>query len=502
MAQRGHGHLHPHSHDHVHDHTHPHSHNWSSIEDQKLIKERLLRNREIMKDFVYPRGVVTYVPVKFQLIGNNDGTNRVKENVALDMLCLLNESFEDQDIQFYISNGFRYLNSTLINNNSGSSAGFDATALNRVNNAINVYVTADPGLDGAAAYYAGQSDIIVVGRSFAYGESVFPHEVGHFFSLPHPFFGWDEEAWDPNVHGMQVGFTSPGGILNDRADLVNCENTGDGICDTPPDYQFANSPGQVGCNEFNGGAMDPVGVVVDPMEDNIMSYFNNCDGYVFTNGQKDAVIADLFSPGRAYIRPNYTPNTAEITEEPVLTSPVGGEVTNSYDEVVLDWTEVDGADQYLVEIDIWSSFTIEPKLYITDQTFLELNDLDSDRRYFWRVRPFNEYYTCTSFSDDTEFTTGIASSTTNIKEIEALTVTPNPVSTSQQLMVQVEATSAFQAQVNLLDLTGRVLQSNAIDFATGRTNQSLDISQLSAGIYLLSIQSKDGISNQKFVVTQ
>ena len=167
--------------------------------DLHLIKDRLAYNQQNYNNSAFSE-VVQYVPIQFHLVGDNNGDNRIPEIQVLDMMCILNQEYEDQEIQFYLVEGtFNYVNNTAINSNPNQNT--SAIKGLRTPNAINVFVVNNIEFAGAAAYYQSPvgwngNDFIVVARSFVYGENVLPHEVGHFFSLLHPFHGWENNAWN------------------------------------------------------------------------------------------------------------------------------------------------------------------------------------------------------------------------------------------------------------------------------------------------------------------
>ncbi|MEK7257657.1 MAG: hypothetical protein AAB316_23070, partial [Bacteroidota bacterium] len=240
--------------------------NWKcGLPDPAEVKRQMLENREEMRDYIFDRSAVTYVPVRFYLVAKTDGTGRNSERLALRALCLLNEHYLDQNIQFYLKE-FKYPNHTTIYNNSMSNSGWNAlkTQVNSNYNAINIFIVDEAGGD-AAAYYqppaTGQNkaDWIVCAGEYADDTRVLAHEVGHFFSLPHTFNGWEPSGgWDATIHGNPVGTWAPDGqTLNEFVDGTNCQTAGDAICDTPADYMFPSA----NCT-YNPVAKDPHGELV------------------------------------------------------------------------------------------------------------------------------------------------------------------------------------------------------------------------------------------------
>ena len=486
--------------------------------DQASIVERLSRNRVTMQDFVRPRGAITYVPIKMHLTADDSGNGRVNEIDVLEMLCILNEEYAEQEIQFYFSNSWRYLDNNSIYDSPSSSAGRFQISLNKVNNAINIFIANRGGSSsGSLAFYQPpanpSADYIVCNKAWIRGESVIPHEIGHFFSLAHPFYGWEGHPYDPDEHGNPVGINAPsdpneignvGLIKNEKQNGGNCTVAADRICDTKPDYLFAFSTIQnFNCNNYSGNTMDPDGVVVNPIESNIMSYFNDCDNYTFTADQKTAIELDLFASHRSYIRPNYTPNTTEITEDATLIKPAAGSTTEGYNVVKFEWEAPTGADSYIVQLDELPTFNFNMQQFIVhDNTFLVVNDLKPGRAYHWRVRSFNELHTCSGFSSHTSFVTG--TELVNVRTIEAVNgwaVLPNPVRSSEQLQLQLDANEAFEAQLKLYSVTGQQLKHfGAQQFSSGANTVHLDVNDLETGMYFLMIETAEGLLTEKIVL--
>jgi hypothetical protein len=478
-------------------------------------RERLFQNRidATNQQTANQRDVTVYVPIKFHIVTKTDGTGGVSEIQLLSLLCQINSKFEDQDMVFYINYPFSYINNTVLYNDPGSTSSLNTIAWNWSTSSVNIFITNSAG-QGVAGYYLGAFqgypyEHIVIRKSSIDGVTA-PHELGHFFSLAHPFYGWGQAGstgWDPNVHGNPVGTWAPNGppyVLNEKMDESNCLQAADGICDTPPDYLFASSPGQSGCS-WSGGAMDPNGEIVEPMENNIMSYFNGCSDYIFTPDQKEAIRNDFNSPSRDYINHTYVPPTDDITVAPEPQEPIDGEITAGFSSVYFEWEPSPNAQRYLLEIDRQPTFAFLPERYIiANGSSVEIEDIfNVNTTYYWRVTPYNDGNTCNLPTSATEsFKTGEPVSTQNIEAVNDWSVIPNPIRQNEKLNIRVEAHESFDADIRLFSMTGQMVKStNKHRFNVGANNYNFDISGVNTGMYILVVQSEKGVINKKVVIS-
>jgi hypothetical protein len=474
------------------------------------VSERLLRNKDILKSNPLQfRNEITYVPIKFHLVAKTDGTGRITENKVLEQLCALNQDYAPMNIQFYIKNGFKYINNTAVYDNHPTTTA-TIMSFNRDPGAINIWIVNDasPGGGGGPGTVLGYYnpslvlDWIVVRRDqIGASTSTLSHEVGHFFSLNHPHNGWDAEPWDLSVHGNPAPVTSPGGVPTERADGSNCETAGDYLCDTPADY---NGFGWANCN-YTGGAQDPTGALINPEERLFMGYFLSClrSEYFFSTEQQDLVITDLMTPQRNYVRPNFTPNLTIINENPELIYPTGGSTTiiPGYNAVNFQWSAVNGAEAYILEIDRVPTMTISPTRMVVYGTNKVVTSLEADKVYHWRVRPFSSYSTCQPSTQTTSFRTGTTTSANEIEFVSDWQINPNPVSRYGELNISVDSQRSFEAQINLFSVTGQLVrQEGKHRFEPGPNTFILPLNGLSEGVYLLSIQTTEGRLNQRVIV--
>lgn len=483
-----------------------------STADQLPLIERMEANR-LAPAPAKERGAITYVPIHFHLVGDADGNGKVREARVLDQMCQLNKDYLPLDIQFYLSpHPTQGLFDVSINNNNVYETQSNTFLMGnrRHTKAVNVYVTkeADSGnpnpIGIVLAYYSPTFDWVVSRRDQINGSAnngTLQHEIGHFFSLPHTFFGWESDPFDSPDAGWPIApSVSPGGSPTEKMDGSNCTTAADRICDTRPDYNFGILAS--GCANYTGGAKDPMGVLVDPQENNYMGYFSNCD-YEFTPGQGSEIVSDLNSNSRNYLDNNFVPTATTITfPTDMLNSPIGGATTQYFDQVTLDWKPVTGATYYLVETDLTSQFaTGSYAAQITQNTTLTLTSLKKNTTYFWRVRPFNELYTCGAGVAGNFKTSAGSVSTDDIEAVQEWAVQPNPTDGASFAQVSVSADRTFEANITVTDATGRTVFSRAGQtFASGQNTVELPTVGLANGLYFVSLWNGEARMTKKLVV--
>jgi len=455
-----------------------------------------------------------YVPVKFHLVSKNDGSGRIKAASVLDQLTVMNEDYQEMGIYLYIDDkSFNYLNSTSIYENPSSFANLITS--NKDPNAANIFIceNADLGTGNGGTtlgYYSPSGDYIIVRlEDVRDASSTLTHELGHFFSLPHPFVGWEGIyahfgwltsgggvlPWDVDqFNGMFTGTTVPG--TNLAVEVVNgsnCSTAADKICDTPPDYNFGLGAG--GC-VWNNTLSDRNGDVIDPQENNIMSYFS-CDDFDFTEGQTAVMFANYNSNQRSYLRKSYVPDTTLIVSNHDLLFPIGGEALEYYTNVRLDWMDADGASQYLVSINTGDGDFFE--LY-TDESELLLEELEPNTFYFYEVRPFNDGNTRATSKNDF-FVTG-SEINTSVKESEIISninIYPNPASSGQDINVALTMESSKSVSLSLIDLTGKLISRENRLLSQGNNVITMN-AVAETGIYILKMDTEDGTIHKKVMI--
>lgn len=477
-----------------------------TTEMQEMIVDQLRNNKEILRSQPVQYREVQYVPIQFHIVRQSDGKKGVSEQKIYDQLCELNEMYSGMDIVYYLK-PFNYINNSTMYTDHQATTFFMRG--NKNLNAMNIFVLQNANTSGASlgqtlAYFTPIDDWIVIRVDEVGGtKKTLSHEVGHFFSLAHTFRGWDGEAYEESVHGNPVGPNSPGGVPNEYQNGNNCQTAGDLICDTPPDYNFGFSWN--GCS-FTQQIMDPTGTVVDPMENNIMGYFLDCapDEYEFTPMQEALALIDLSNT--TYLHSDYVPSQQEIIGVATPLSPINSEVTPAYNTVELVWTEVEGANHYFLEISEVPSFNLNFNRYSTTVygTSKWIDDFCvAGKSYWWRIRAVNEVNTCAAISSSGKFKAGSLTAVNNIIEISDWSVSPNPVSNASVLEVKIQAPVAFESEIKLFDLTGKmILQSGVENFSAGENIYALELNNQTSGVYILTIETAEGRLNKRVLILE
>lgn len=491
-------------------------HSCGNAQDQSDLIPRLRENKivmEAMRQVSENRGETKYVPIHFHLVGDVDGNGKHKEIKILEQLCALNAAFEPVGIQFYLSahptNGLfdKSINNDNVYNNQSNSLVMN---LRRHNNAVNVYVVNEPVSGNmqpgiVLAYYQIQQDWIVSRKTQTNGNqpnSTLPHEMGHLFSLPHTFYGYESnsfDAADPTWSIAPVLAPNGGGVTTERQNGTNCASAADEICDTPPDYNFGFIASS--CANYTGGAKDPLGTLVDPMENNYMSYFNDCSPYAFTPDQIDIMNADLNSGSRNYLDNTFVPETTEITTPAdLLLAPDHASIVQFFDNVLLQWQAVPGATHYLIDVDIVSTFGTQfSQTFIETSTNKLLTNLLPNRTYYWRIKPFNYLVGCAT-ARIRNFKTPSSVSTHDIEGLSAWQLAPNPVTADVATLI-ISAEQGFEAGIRITDAAGRTVSfQSKVTFPQGDTNYELHTEGLANGLYFVSLESANGRNVRKMSV--
>jgi len=494
-----------------------HTHERGVCGTNEIDIERTKANIAFAKSNPLQSRMTTYVPVRFHLVGESDGDNAPSPNSVLDLMAAINVDYAPHGLQFFLEDSdgevWDYTFDDRIYNDHADFIPF--LRANAASNAIPIFVpnTATPpnssGLGVTLGYYSPSNDYLVFKKSeVGSNASTASHEIGHYFSLPHTFRGWDCTSWQ----GTTNDFTSSPVTIstapcsNVPVELVsrgsdgNCATAGDLFCDTNADYNLGF--GWNNC-DYNGGVQDATGTPLTPDEDNYMGYFLDCNPYTFSGEQASTMLADLASSNRNKLRGLTPTNTAEITDPVSNMIPADGSTTQFGSQATLSWDPVENAKYYFVEFGDRRSLRASNLIYsdIITSTSVVVPNLEAGETYYYRVRAFSQTWFGVN-GEIVEFTTGTASSVTGQPEaVEAMLLYPNP--SVQGVANTLKIVSQQQGDITIVirDLTGRTIATREEKLVTG--DNLLNVSDMVPsvkGSYILSASNAKGISSQKFEV--
>lgn len=436
-----------------------------------------------------------YAGIQVHLVARNNGTGRFPPERLLDAFCRLNEDYGPAMVRFYFKNDWLLPNNTAWYDHNDIPAGIDMMLTNNVPDALNSYFVSDPA--GNCGYNLPYAGVAIAHSCADPNEHTWTHEVGHALSLPHPFIGWegtvysyavptpDFQTYDYTYFHDTLETTVPAPLdtaLVERYDGSNCGIAADLICDSRPDYLSyrwdcdAQGESLVTLKDQNGNNFKADGTLY-------MSYSNDVCSNRFTDDQIAALRANLLTEKAAWLSPG--PPEPDITELPQLLSPAGGENTPSTN-VSLHWSPVPGATHYVVQVARFNNYLIKNYNEVVTDTSFVAASLPPGYTYYWRVRPFNYWYTCTSFTSNESFF-ALPTSATQEQDGEApFRCFPSTLTPGQPLYVEIPQEWLNKtAQCQVFDAAGRQVWAERITPSALRSTLDLSAKVLPAGLYRL-----------------
>ncbi|MGB6036223.1 MAG: gliding motility-associated C-terminal domain-containing protein [Cryomorphaceae bacterium] len=371
--------------------------------------EEILHLKTVIKSLKVPQQKndgLTCVPIRYHVVRSDEGFTSVTEESVLHSLTMMNRQFFDAGLSFYLIEPPVFYDDSDYLALSDNVTSDDVRALfDTPQNAVQFYILDDLNGPGGFAYYP--SPTIVSNAIFVLSNAVagslggtIPHELGHYFSLPHTFEGTENGNTDANAEN----------VARTGADS-NCETAGDSFCDTEAD---PGNNGFVNNCIYVGTEMDITNVIYDPPLDNPMSYHPpQCKSFM-TAEQYEAI-------EQGYIfRQN---QTAYHLDGPGLDVLAPTALTYSIDggnNIVLTFNDnADNEYGYLLEMSQEGSDNLMsvPLAYaVENETEIIITNYDETQSYWFRVRPAtgdcstysNTLFIPAGFNLDTDGSSGAA----------------------------------------------------------------------------------------------
>lgn len=424
------------------------------------------------------------LPVTVHIFHTDDGNGGISEHDVLTTLCGVFEKFSEYDINLYL-NSIEHINDTNNYTNFSPNNESNLDFLYSVENTINIMIINDPSLFLCATNFLSV-DLILFYSDLCFDEQSIVRMLGFYFGL------------EATYNGLQgTGLNCDIQVTNgEKVDGSNCTIAGDFICDTPPDYMA----GAWSCDENDEGCLqyDPDSIAFRPDGTNYMSG-SNCKNK-FTPMQSDVMKVVIDTEYQDLFALPIPDNLDMFADNTTLTTPPQ-DGDSPYNFVNFNWTPVPGATHYYLEINRTPSFSLT---FMVETVIVDTNQytsaiLQSNANYFWRVKPYNQGYLCGPFSDIGNFsTTDMTISNEEALETFDFKIYPNPTTTNDK-SVYIEWTSDkyLNGTINLYDTCGQLIRQQPL---TANNYTEIDISQLSAGLYLASIQLETGNIQRKLII--
>ncbi len=154
-------------------------------------------------------------------------------------------------------------------------------------------------------------------------------------------------------------------------------------------------------------------------------------------------------------------------------------------DAILTWSGVPDANYYTLQISKDEAFTSPEEYDNIGDTMFTLHYLDENSIYYWRVAAVNDYG-AGDWPAAYAFTTGITESADeSAGKSMLLTIYPNPGDGKIKIALETEDASDYNIEVT--DMTGRIVYRDKFRSAGGVSLIPMDISRLSEGIYFIRI---------------
>lgn len=459
--------------------------------------------RAAQLDYVHSlrRNTIEYYPVQIFSVARSNGDGRLSDIEMRKGLCTLNEDFLDYGIQFYMKNPIRDINNDDYYEHSQSN-GYKMMRNHNVTGVFNIYIVKDP--NETCGYFSPSNEAVAVGQfCFIGGTHALTHEMGHYLGLPHTFKGWENREYDKSNVPDYLGVRGRDTVFVETVDGSNCIVSGDGFCDTPPDY-ISERWNCTGDGMSSISYLDPNGDEFFVDGTNYMSYAQDRCQSMFTPQQVDRMhlFLDTRYNSRRY---KFIPPARAQGLDMELVSPAN-QADVDMNEVELSWKPLPDAEEYIVQVSILSGILFDKgnKLlqYRTSDTKVSIpsNDLKPEQQYFWRVIPVNRFTFCLEPSDESSFTPQIKSNTHLLPDGDQVRVFPNIIKAgSPTIHLQYKFTTPRNLRLTLYNVSGQIL-SSINQRILGDTESSFHPGDLQGGLYILHISDGKNVITQKLMV--
>lgn len=445
-----------------------------------------------------------WVALQPHLLAKDSGSGRIAIERFLNSFCQLNEDFGPSKIQFYFKNEWDMLNETDWHDHDDILVGIEMMLTNNVPDALNAYFVADPA--GNCGYNLPYGGVAIGHNCSGTDDHTWSHEVGHALSLPHPFIGWEGKTYNfstPTPSLLTYDYTHFHDTLDTQVpapldtalvqllDGSNCAEAADLICDTKPDYLSYRWDCDAQ-NQSTTKQKDPQGAEFFSDGTLYMSYaLDHCQNR-FSAEEIEVMRATLLTEKANWLTPAMLEQP--IVEQPVPLEPIQ-DATVPPVGALLRWESVPNAKRYLVQASRFTNFSFKQVDMITTDTFVVAGAFTPNLKYYWRIRPFNDWHACAPFTELATFKTGplVAASE---PDAEGWRCYPTVLEAGMPLTLEIpESWLGATTNCAVYDAAGRLLWQQKLELSTARIKLNIPSENWPAGIYPLVLVNHESVKH-------
>jgi len=463
-----------------------------STPDDSAHNAEIALNVMSYRDMVSKTNTVRYVPIVFHLVADAAGNGYFTDKQTWDLLCLLNNQYTPVNIQFYLlpwyktfpnrQGNFDMIASNTYNNLANKSVGWQLMGQRNVEGAVNAYIMESPGpnLCGFATFPNSGAPLgggaCLAKSCNGLASTTIAHELGHYFSLFHPF---------ETSNGVEY------------VNGTNCSFAGDKLCDTRADFLSTrwNCP-------YTGNQTDPNGDPYNPDETLYMSYSDDPCQTRFSPQQLN-VMNNTLTNQRSNLLTTFT-MPAPVADTVARLDPPSGSTWAVYNQANFAWRSVANANAYRLRITLTNGGLPVFETVTPDTTYTVLNRLYRGTNYRWTVTPLGEANPCGVPSSYTYFKT--SNWTLGTEQIathfDGLAITPSLTLPGQAVELRTATTQTDDLNVRIFDLSGRLINATNLRVGPGSSSYTLSNGTLPSGAYLVRYDGNTLHGSLRFVVAQ
>lgn len=165
----------------------------------------------------------------------------------------------------------------------------------------------------------------------------------------------------------------------------------------------------------------------------------------------------------------------------------------------MNWSGTSGANSY--EFDIREAGGSSWQTFTASSSSISLQGLRRNRTYEWQVRSIcsgaiSDNSSICSFTAGGASTQACGSNLITGLLVGSFSVFPNPA--KDQLQINLNLEKDTPVQVQLIDMMGRSLKT--LQFQNGVLTETMDISRIKSGIYLIRVDTGDDFFTEKVII--